>query len=392
MLIKCLRCNAKLKVPDAAVGKKVRCPKCSTIFSITGEKNHDEPQPQSTQCESLTREALPPSKESGLADQLDVSPTASAMFGLRFIQELDQVHRRLFERNDPRACLPILTERFEKRRAYLQRFCTDLARLVDLSDTSPKRFLPTLVHRFAQWRSDTESQIAGFLQTLPQDDPLRCAISLFGTMDYGRLERAHTKTLAWLLNPSNEEHEFGPALLRVLLRFVENDLFDQLDFDAATVVAERRLESGDRIDIFVEGRIHDESGVAKKCYLIVEAKIDAVEGADQAAKYEDWIDVYLAPSPVIRVFLTPDRRAPMSTGAPELWKRLSFMDLAILFRQELARLHDKAGYHFLRHYLTGIFKDIYRWKLPIRDSKQCVDPYGFLAYVAAIPNDGGRSK
>jgi hypothetical protein len=119
--------------------------------------------------------------------------------------------------------------------------------------------------------------------------------------------------------------------------------------------------------------------------LVIEAKIDAVEGPEQAARYDEWIDVHLAPSPVIRVFLTPDRRPPISASMPETWKAVSFMDLAILFRKELVHLQNKPGYHFLRHYLTGIFKDIYHWKLPIDKPKDCVDPYGFLVYVTAVP-------
>src|SRR5262245_16698671 len=33
-LLRCTSCNRKLNVPDRAVGKKVRCPACKTVFRV----------------------------------------------------------------------------------------------------------------------------------------------------------------------------------------------------------------------------------------------------------------------------------------------------------------------------------------------------------------------
>ena len=63
MLICCTSCNAKLKVPENAVGKKVRCPKCATIIKI-----HLEPQadlnPVIDNAETSLLSAPSPSDES----------------------------------------------------------------------------------------------------------------------------------------------------------------------------------------------------------------------------------------------------------------------------------------------------------------------------------------
>jgi PD-(D/E)XK nuclease superfamily len=387
MLTTCIGCNIKLKVPDTAIGKKARCPKCSTVWIVESSAPALPPLPET----SAPTESEPASQSLAETPNVDGPTTNEApssqpvLFRPSFFGDLKVLAQKLYEISDPRACLQALANRFDKRRKHLRQFRAELARLVDATDVAPRRFLPLLSSRFAKWRMDAESQIDGFLKSLPKDDPLNCAISLFGTLDFGRHERAHTKTLAWLLDPSKAEHGFGPTLLKSLLRSLECEFLAQFDFDSVSVEAEKLLDQENRIDVFVEGRFRDEAGIAKKCYLVIEAKVDALEGEEQISRYDEWIDVQLAPSPVIRVFLTPDRRVPISTNMPEAWKAVSFMDLAILFRKELVHLQDKAGYHFLRHYLTGIFKDIYHWKLPIRNPKECVDPYGFLAYVTAVP-------
>jgi len=54
VLITCTACNSKMRVPDSAVGKKVKCPKCGAVLSVPAA----EPPP-----ESITPAPPPPPSE-----------------------------------------------------------------------------------------------------------------------------------------------------------------------------------------------------------------------------------------------------------------------------------------------------------------------------------------
>jgi hypothetical protein len=115
---------------------------------------------------------------------------------------------------------------------------------------------------------------------------------------------------------------------------------------------------------------------------VIEAKIDAQEGDSQLEDYDEWIEKELGhQGNVWRVFLTPDGR-PAETST--IWPPLSFLELACILRAELPQLQDRPGYHFLRYYLTGVLKDVYRWNLPVHDPAHAVDAYGFLHYLRSI--------
>jgi hypothetical protein len=388
MLTRCDACKVKLKISETALGKKVRCPKCTVVF-VAVVLQAVQPEGASTKASSESSGAVVSSATDSPETQLPQSktdgPQLSDFFRPLFFADLTIVYGRLIENVDPRTSLPILLARFEQRRTRLQSFFSDLAKVIESTDRAPKRHLPVLVQRFAQWRNDTIKQISGFLEVLPKDDPLNCPISLFGTMDFGRLERAHTKVLAWFLDPA-KEHGFGPTILKALLREVEFEHLESVDFLAVEAEAEKLLETGERLDVFVEGVYKNGIQKQEKWYLVIEAKVDAGEGSDQISGYDEWIFNNLESEHVLRIFLTPDRRLPISAKTIGNWKCMSFLDFARIFRHVLSQLRDAEGYHFLRHYLTGVFKDIYHWELPIADPRQCVDPYGFLSYVKAIPH------
>src|SRR5437016_4569566 len=96
-------------------------------------------------------------------------------------------------------------------------FLSDLARVHATLPVASDSNLLFLANRFHDWRKATQERVRVRLVELSDDDPLRCPISLFRTMDYGRLETAHTRTLAWLLDPERE-HGFGQILIAALLR------------------------------------------------------------------------------------------------------------------------------------------------------------------------------
>src|SRR5262245_56355407 len=83
-------------------------------------------------------------------------------------------------------------------------FLSDLAQVYATLPVVSDANLHFLANRFDAWRRSTQEFVRTRLRELSDDDPLRCPISLFRTMDYGRLETAHTRTLAWLLDPQRE--------------------------------------------------------------------------------------------------------------------------------------------------------------------------------------------
>jgi hypothetical protein len=242
--------------------------------------------------------------------------------------------------------------------------------------------LTSLEDDLQRWRSYHQQLLQRYLAQVPDDDPLRCPVSLFGTMDYGRLETAHTRALAWLL--SHKEHGFGFQLLEALLlhllegRAVRLTSVNKVESEY-TVSCGPTYKEGGRLDIFAEGRWEEmEKEISWR--LVIEAKIDAAEGEEQLSLYDGWLEADPSSTEVFRVFLTPDEREPQ-TGSAE-WKALSFSDLASVFRRSSAGLQDRPGYHFLRYYLTGVLRDVCR--LPIPLSPDCDNPYAANEYLQTV--------
>jgi hypothetical protein len=214
---------------------------------------------------------------------------------------------------------------------------------------------------------------------LPKNDPLRCPISLFGVMDYGRLETAHTRALAWLLNPG-KEHGFKDSLLQALL----SHLFASGAISSVQVErirAEYANEDG-RFDILVQGHSQRSGEKRDNWLLLIEAKIDADEGEDQLSRYETWIKDNCNEREVFRVFLTPEGRLPETASEP--WISMSFVQLACIFRKVYNQLTGQPGHAFLRYYLAGVFTDICRWTLPVNDPDTCCDLYNFIDYLGTV--------
>jgi hypothetical protein len=251
--------------------------------------------------------------------------------------------------------------------------------------------LAALAETFEKWRAHYRNRLKNYLESdrLRPDDPLRCPVSLFGTMDYGRLETAHTRTLAWLLDP-NREHGFGSKLLEAVIAHVLNGRaiselrVDRVESEFPIFFGPDFTDSG-RIDIFAKGS-WNQSGTRQPWVVAIEAKIDAMEGAEQLSLYDQWLDGCCESSEVvpeiIRVFLTPNGREP-STGSPG-WQTLSFVDLAGVLWHVLG-LSDKPGYHFLRYYLAGVLRDVCGLALVL--SVDTRNPYPAVDYLQSVIGD-----
>ena len=204
-----------------------------------------------------------------------------------------------------------------------------------------------LAEHFDKWRERTRAFLHSRLNDLPADDPLLCPISLFGTMDYGRLETAHTRTPAWLLDPHGK-HGFGDKLLAALLQRILGRGFGKLSVErVASELSVAGLEAKGRLDVLAEGSWEND-GKPTRWVLVIEAKVGAMEGEAQLTKYEQWLRSYAAGRQALRVFLTPDGR-PAESGS-DAWESLSYLQLAQAFRKaysELATRPDSTSCGFI---------------------------------------------
>jgi hypothetical protein len=261
-------------------------------------------------------------------------------------------------------------------------FLADLAQVYTTLPTASDADLQSLASQFEAWRENTREFVRRRVVELDKDDPLLCPISLFRTMDFGRLETAHTRTLAWLLDPKkDEEHGFGSTLLAALLGWVAgHNQFDRLHVEE--VASEFPLEGGagkGRLDVLANGE-WEIAGERVPWTLTIEAKVDAWEDEGQLDKYDDWLNSHAVGRETYRVFLTPNGRLPES-GCDE-WNALSFLELAQVFRKALRQLIGTPGFHFLRFYLAGVLQDI--CGLPRKVTADAPDPYAVASYLKAV--------
>jgi PD-(D/E)XK nuclease superfamily len=261
-------------------------------------------------------------------------------------------------------------------------FLADLEKVYDALPTTSDADFRDLAERFRKWRTETQEFVRTRRAELHEDDPLLCRISLFRTMDSGRLEVAHTQTLAWLLDPrKDEEHGFGNTLLAALLRwYTGHDHFDRVHVE--DVVPEYPLEGSagqGRLDVLAKGT-WERVGERVRWLLVIEAKVDAWEGKRQLDKYDEWLRSHAGDREIYRVFLTADGRGPES-GCDE-WKPMRFLKLVQIFRTVYGGLRDAPGFHFLRFYLAGVLQDVCR--LPCNVREDAPDPYAVASYLKTV--------
>lgn len=253
--------------------------------------------------------------------------------------------------------------------------------------------LKNLESELKDWSSRCDAELKRELSKLPDHHPVKCPISLFGTMDYGRFEVAHTRTLAWLLNPK-EPHGFGNALLVSLLRHLlgwhQLPRFEVLKVNAERFYRNSVEEDAGRNDIWVEGYWR-QLRIAKPWLVVIEAKIDMSEDDEQLERYDRAIHIWQtehdeSTCDIHRVFLTPEGTQPKCGGGR--WIALSFSTLARVFCRAATSLTTKPGHDFLRCYLAGIMKDVL--DLPIGHSDGHQNRYKLLGFVKGLNATNAR--
>jgi hypothetical protein len=274
----------------------------------------------------------------------------------------------------------------------IARFLQDLERVhSDVADGAHREIdaelshLEALSNCFRKVREITLKKLGGsdWLELVPPNDPLRCRVGLFTTLDLGLRETAHTNALTWLLNPT-EEHGFENILLRPLVREIFG-LSEEPNVSGVRAVSEfpTKGERG-RLDLHITGVwTLPGSPNEQRFRMIIEAKIDADEGFEQCSRYEEHVSLTAeSDERVSLVFLTQDGRAPSTAakGGPVKWRTLSFIRVMALFRGCLEELQDKPGIDFLRLYMAGVLKDI--CKIECGRPDPSANPYALSTYLA----------
>ena len=223
------------------------------------------------------------------------------------------------------------------------------------------------------------SHVKNVLETksisLSKEDPLISSISLFGVLDYGRLEKAHTKFLAWLLDPTGN-HGFDRIILDCFLSCLE---ISPKDFDCLKVKAESITDEYKFIDILINGKING-AGVV----IAIEAKIDACESENQLDNYDQYLSQYIDHH-IFKVVLAPGG-FQIKTGNRnnEKWRLLTFFKLAkelrITFLKDLNPRME--GYYIFRHYLTCLLKDLLQIPIPFNSPMNIKDKITYESFMA----------
>lgn len=200
-------------------------------------------------------------------------------------------------------------------------------------------------------RKYNHKRILDLLEQEEEDSALFCPISLFGTMDFGRLEVAHTRTLGWLIDPS-KNHDFKYILTEKFFKLFGLELNIKTIKDFRVETEKTLVKDGEtfgRADIYVT---YSKDDVLHT--LIVEAKVDANLEEDQYFRYKKFLTK-----------INGDKKLVILSKSGDV-DNLDFLDCPIgdyqslyrLFLDAFKKLPPSDSVWFLKYYLAGIAQDI----------------------------------
>lgn len=188
---------------------------------------------------------------------------------------------------------------------------------------------------------------------LAQLDALDAPFDPLAVMGWTGRERAHTRLLAWLLDPRakspDRAHGLGALALRALLSLCQSEGESLVPQGLSDLRVWREERLGDGLGATarapdVRCEWSDESGAP--WVLLLEDKLDAAEGDAQLADYLTWMRRHRPGYRRLLVYLTPDGRAPSSArDEPEL-RVLRWGALAAALSSALPRDRDDDALRF----------------------------------------------
>lgn len=245
---------------------------------------------------------------------------------------------------------------------------------------------------FVSLRQRSQLSLAERIKLLKECDPDNPAFLKFGLLNVlhgtGLRETAHTRLLAWILDPQKRiEHEIPEAVVAPLLgRMHQNMNWPSGKLSISNVVAEKVACERKRIDIWIEGSLITTAQQNYHWLIVIEAKLEA-ELSDQLAYYEleakKWQDQDTRHLDPCFIYLKDGSKADFETKYD--WEPLDFRELVSLLWPGLKKCKEAAGYHLMRCYLAGLLADVAGWELPIGICENVAD-YSMIRYLSVLEN------
>jgi PD-(D/E)XK nuclease superfamily protein len=143
--------------------------------------------------------------------------------------------------------------------------------------------------------------------------------NLFEALRIAHKEQVQSRFLAFLLDPT-ESHDQGDMFLRTFLEYIQLPESLPQRLDGAVAKTERGIAPYGRVDIAIT--------LPDRRIIVIENKVDASEGEEQIARYQDWLRS--KPQPThgqhLLVFLTPEGMEPQ-TGSLDSVLPVSYRQL-----------------------------------------------------------------
>ena len=216
-----------------------------------------------------------------------------------------------------------------------------------------EKFKQNAIEKFEKLKEDKE-----------YPTPVNCPVSLFGTIESGCKETAYTRALAYLLD-HNETHGFGKD---IFVAFCKKIRFQAKSADYDVNAELWNQDKNNRYDIRISGK--RTRGTANPDFLIaIEAKINAGFGKDQLKRYDK--DLKNKTDNLMKICLTKEEID--EDDLPKEWISLTWKDIAAFLWEAIKGKKDKAGYEYVRYYISSIYQDIYRNNIKYSDIYNFID-------------------
>lgn len=216
-----------------------------------------------------------------------------------------------------------------------------------------EKFKQNAIEKFEKLKEDKE-----------YPTPVNCPVSLFGTIESGCKETAYTRALAYLLD-HNETHGFGKD---IFVAFCKKIRFQAKSADYDVNAELWNQDKNNRYDIRISGK--RTRGTANPDFLIaIEAKINAGFGKDQLKRYDK--DLKNKTDNLMKICLTKEEID--EDDLPKEWISLTWKDIASFLWEAIKGKKDKAGYEYVRYYISSIYQDIYRNNIKYYDIYNFID-------------------
>ncbi len=260
---------------------------------------------------------------------------------------------------------------------------------------------------FDQMRDQCKMKLPVLISDLHAADPANpafCGVSLLRVLGgTGLQEIAHTRTLAWIFDPSkNDEHTLGEKIfVDSLISWIQSHPgksrvnFPPGDYSVQNVVPEKHTgtDRKGRIDLWIDGTAKVD-GVDRVWLVIIEAKVEAELSDHQLGDYVDSAKAWKkkhkksALNPCF-IYLKERRKADRKDGRKAdrnaKWVPLDFDTLVELIWEAVPTPCKTEpfsdGFYLVRLYLAGVLSDVVGWKLPIRASVGDAVNYSMFDYA-----------